>query len=346
MNQSERDAIIRTLDENKKQFINEQLKRGKKTIFSNVLAEWKASSVTEGIEEIADSWVLIDFLDAGETWKETSDLFCDCGKLLRYQYIVVNNQTGDTHKFGETHFEQHTNLPAQLVRDIIKGFENIDYEMDEILEKIKYGWNFRDINILIPDGFCIPQDIKEHFENDIPLLDRQINRLKAQIKNHINELEQQKRQKHIEKQQEEWLRKEEQSEEEKAKERELQKAKEQQLIEERNITIRTIHIGYLNIELSKKYMEAIILLLNQYPKSTIDVLSICRYLIEDFGASNDTYQGGKPRIFPHIALFLDVLVREDVLKLKISDLQNRHYIIQSGAQICEENVDGKQLSMF
>lgn len=104
---------------------------------------------------------------------------------LRYQYVVKNIKTEDIRKFGITHFEEHTGFPPSLVKQIIKGIEKIDYEKDEILTKLESGWRLEYEQIIdIPSEVKIPKDIQQHMDLDLPLLDRQIKRLKQLIADH------------------------------------------------------------------------------------------------------------------------------------------------------------------
>ena len=60
--------------------------------------------------------------------------------------------------------------------------------MDEILIKIMDGWVLENEWLPpIPEDMILPKDIAEHLENEIPLLERQVNRLRYEIRKHLKE---------------------------------------------------------------------------------------------------------------------------------------------------------------
>lgn len=68
-------------------------------------------------------------------------------------------------KFGITHFEEHTGIPPELAKEILKGFERIDYELDEILWKLSNEWNLSKEGIeYIPANIELPADIQAHYK--------------------------------------------------------------------------------------------------------------------------------------------------------------------------------------
>lgn len=193
----ERNRILEKMTIEQRDFLENSLKRGRKTVFANALTKKKAETfiLFEETEEIREQleWELIDYIDGGTVSK---DLLCECGKQLRYQYIVKNKKSGQVLKFGSTHFEEHTGIPANIVRLVIKGIQKIDFEMDEILNKFEDGYNldkFKSFNL--PEGI-IPKDILQQMSLELPLLDRQERRLyqiyndfsKRQFSKSLNEL--------------------------------------------------------------------------------------------------------------------------------------------------------------
>lgn len=118
LTQDERDELLQHLDERQRTFINEYLKRGRKTVFANVLAKGKGGDVPdEDVEQVASQWELIDYIDAGPGWRKKPQLFCECGRPLRYQYVVLNKETSEVKKFGINHFEEHVGIPPHLVKE-------------------------------------------------------------------------------------------------------------------------------------------------------------------------------------------------------------------------------------
>ncbi|PIB61845.1 hypothetical protein, partial [Pseudomonas sp. 2995-3] len=75
-------------------------------------------------------------------------------------------------------FEEHTEISSELVRRIKNGFQTIEYEMDDLLVKLNGGWSVNDQLPFIPEDYVFPKDMQIHLDANIPLLDRQIKRLK------------------------------------------------------------------------------------------------------------------------------------------------------------------------
>lgn len=182
----ERDELLNILSTEQREFIEFYVKRGKKTAFANVMAKDKGmmvpdSATVEEMEMLIDDWVLDDYIDNGFTNPDTP---CECGKPLRYQYIVRHLSTNQIRRFGIKHFEEHTGLSALLIASIKKGFNQIDYERDELLTKIGDGWSVLDHVSNIPSDLKIAKDIQNHLDANVPLLERQLNRLKRDIITH------------------------------------------------------------------------------------------------------------------------------------------------------------------
>ena len=109
--------ILAALTEKQKNFLEQHVKRGKKTAFANVMALDKGivlpNHATDAeIQSILDEWVLIEYIDNG---KSNANTPCECGRPLRYQYIVQHQTTKETRRFGITHFAEHTGLPAHML---------------------------------------------------------------------------------------------------------------------------------------------------------------------------------------------------------------------------------------
>lgn len=161
----------------------DQMTRGHRTVFANVLARQKGSVLPEDVsfeelERLLDGWIYIAYIDAGQV---SEDHRCECGRPLRYQHIVQHKQTGEVRKFGITHLEQHMELDAKTVRAIKQGFDKIDLELDEVLQKIQSGWTL-DQEMLPPFSHIeLPGDIQKHLDLNLPLLDRQLERLRRLI---------------------------------------------------------------------------------------------------------------------------------------------------------------------
>lgn len=185
-----RSNIFDALTEKQKDFLEQHVKRGKKTAFANVMALDKGivlpNHATDAeIQTILDEWVLIEYIDNGERNANTP---CECGRPLRYQYIVQHQTTKETRRFGITHFAEHTGLPAHIVKQIKDGFAAIDYERDELIMKLQNHWCLDDELSHFPNGFILPTDLKQQLDAGIPLLDTQFKRLRREISLFLQEL--------------------------------------------------------------------------------------------------------------------------------------------------------------
>lgn len=181
----EKDKLLASLNIQQRQYLLERLIRSRRTTFANIMARAKwafvpPNSTFEEIEALLDEWVYTHYIDAGEV---TPELRCECGRPLRYQHIVEHKTTGQVMKFGIQHLQDHLGIDAKMVQDIMEGFQAIDYEMDEILEKINRNWDNAD---KLPPGYEsieMPADIKDHLALNIPLLNAQLVKLRGLINN-------------------------------------------------------------------------------------------------------------------------------------------------------------------
>lgn len=295
----ERAEIMSTLTDEQKLFLDNYVKRGKKTKFANVIARnmqvpfFDDDLSDQEFEALGLEWILIDVKDAGENWNVTKELKCECGRTLRYQYIVKNTVTQDILKFGNDHFEEHTKISESIVREIKNGFKVIDYELDELLSKIRDGWIF---SLTIPDGLEIPSDIGDQLKLNLPLLDRQEIKLKSFI---FNFIEQQEREGIISNQQHD--ERHSSVDVETDNENTYSNYYQESIFDEpKNTTILEFSLTDVQKE---KVMD---LLENGYQSIRV----ICEVLINDGYVSNERYITRKPRIYPVICLFIESLVKQ------------------------------------
>jgi hypothetical protein len=69
--------------------------------------------------------------------------------------------------------------------------------MDELLYKIETNWQLNNEIPMLPENYEIPKNIKEHLEADVPLLERQVRRLKLDVINKLEELELERKQEEL-----------------------------------------------------------------------------------------------------------------------------------------------------
>lgn len=179
LNEDRRKILLNTLSSEQREYIMNYIKRGKKTAFANEMALSKGIILPEEIsdleiERMLNEWILIDYIDHGSV---SLDLRCECGRPLRRQYIVKHISTGAVKKFGIDHFQEHTGFSPEIIKEIIRGFSKIDYELDEILIKHERNWTLDPLYLTIPES-KLPIEIQEMLGLGLPLLERHINRLK------------------------------------------------------------------------------------------------------------------------------------------------------------------------
>jgi len=133
------------------------------------------------MENLLD-WILIDYEDFLTV---KSEIRCECGRPLRYRYTILHKPYGKKYTLGITHLEDHIKLSPEIVRLISSGLQKIDLERDEILTKIKDNWK---LSFDIPIDFEIPKDMQDQLRVNLPLLDRQEERLKNSIAVHIENI--------------------------------------------------------------------------------------------------------------------------------------------------------------
>jgi len=177
LSKSEVDRIMSSLTKEQQEFLLENIKQSKKSKWLEVLARNKGISIqqettTEVLEQLIDDWVLVEIFDSGFGCKNYR---CKCGMPLRYQYVIYNKKKGETIGLGIKCFEHYTNLPNEVVRDIIKEFHKLDLIRDEILQKVDSDYYFDITPYLYIKN--LPPMIVEQANLQLPLTDNQIARL-------------------------------------------------------------------------------------------------------------------------------------------------------------------------
>jgi len=180
LSQNERERLLSQVTEAQRDFLLNKVKRGKRTIFGNIMVNEKISviktvdvTLQEDEKEVLD-WTITDFVDFGKGNRFGK---CACGLTLRFMFTVKHLKTGKTIKYGKDHLSEFLNIGVKEIKGIISDLSAIDYELDQLLLKIEsndYGY---EIFYKVSDKMEVPKDIKEHIEAKVPFLDSQINRL-------------------------------------------------------------------------------------------------------------------------------------------------------------------------
>lgn len=319
----DRDRIMGSLSDEQQDYLRDFLKRGKRTAFASVLARLKGDGLEENAEHISTQWMFIEYIDAGEV---SNEHLCECGRPLRYQYIVKNLVTNKILKFGKDHFERHTGLPSSIVKAVLKGMYKIDCELDEILNKISSGWSlFEDLGISsIPDDLIMPIDIREHLELNLPLLDRQVMRLiddlrsyNTLMRNIVNENDFVDFEMYELKEEgqaslfDEDIVFEFNSDDDNIQTVRSQPMKVKPVSIEKNISYQ--FLSFAEQEFILQFIQNV---------NSVSVRQLCEFMIKEVGSLDKRYLTGKPHIYVRVCSYLDFLVTQG----KLSYIENLDYI--------------------
>lgn len=194
LTKDERDHILSNMSEVQREFLHTTLKRGRASAFANTLTINSTEKLNENdvknfmssfdIEEYENlsNWELVEIIDAGIV---DDSLKCECGRSLRYQYIVKNRETEKLLKLGRNHFAIHMGIPENVAQAVIRDLMKIDFELDEILFKFneKKDRSQRMYDFFEDFLYLFPETYKRQFDLNLPFLDKQI----AKITQLINE---------------------------------------------------------------------------------------------------------------------------------------------------------------
>lgn len=70
------------------------------------------------------------------------NLYCDCGRRLKNQFILRSRTSGRQLFLGISHFQQHASIPQKVAREIQAGINEINLYMDSILLAYQSGYRF------------------------------------------------------------------------------------------------------------------------------------------------------------------------------------------------------------
>lgn len=70
------------------------------------------------------------------------NLYCDCGRRLKNQFILRSRSTEKRLCLGITHFQQHASIPMTVAKEIQRGINEVHLYMDSILLKYQSGQRF------------------------------------------------------------------------------------------------------------------------------------------------------------------------------------------------------------
>ena len=74
--------------------------------------------------------------------RKSHHLKCECGRSLKYQYIVQSVKTGKKLKLGISHFKDHLNISDELANEIKSNLHKVDLAINELLWLETSGYKF------------------------------------------------------------------------------------------------------------------------------------------------------------------------------------------------------------
>ena len=119
---NERKSLFQQLTKPQQELVNQQKKYQVRSLF--LQNKYLFTSVWE--------FVRLNIDDDYERGKR-SQLKCDCGRPLKYQFVIESKQTGQEVHLGIQHFKAHLGIPQILAEDIKKGVAHVDLYLDELL---------------------------------------------------------------------------------------------------------------------------------------------------------------------------------------------------------------------
>ncbi|WP_105614692.1 hypothetical protein [Vallitalea okinawensis] len=169
MNEKERHLCLSSLNEEQRQFLQTYIRQSKCDIWVEQLAQLKGIELNSrnDTDELND-FILVDVLDGGYGKRPHQ---CECGRALRFQYIVKHTRKEIEFKLGSECFKKFTNMDTSFVKDVKKGFNKVNKELDDILERCTSG-TFNVNNFLIYADL-MPSRYVEQLELNLPLSQKQ-----------------------------------------------------------------------------------------------------------------------------------------------------------------------------
>lgn len=341
LTKEQRESLQQYATKEQLDFLMHHVKRGQRTKFLNMMAEKKVTLVRsqdislEDIEQDASGWYLDEYIDYGKGNRLGK---CACNLPLRRVFTVKHETTGKRIDYGENHLIQFLGIDHHILRDLVRHLTVIDLEFDELLIKIKdnkYGYDLLESDF---HGMKIPDDIQAHVDANVPLLDRQIDRLYRklrQLEREFKQAEQEERLKALKEEQQRILE---------------QMEREQKKLEQVVMNVR----NQLPPNATKEVIAYQLVL-----EGISSVVEICHILIEYFGADSTLSVGvhKRPRILPTILQTLLEQVEKGNLiiieKIGVEDClfrPNHHDVVidleDDEEEVKPNNEGEEQLSLF
>ena len=127
--ETHRQSIIRKLNHMQRDVLDKYHKKTKRSILQNEIIQK------------TDKWEFID-IKVGENYRDNTKsqaerLYCQCGAELKYQYQLLDKQSGELIGLGETCFEHYTGISSEVAEQIKKEQLELDEWLDDILLNVE-----------------------------------------------------------------------------------------------------------------------------------------------------------------------------------------------------------------
>ncbi|MFD0051462.1 DUF3883 domain-containing protein [Actinomycetes bacterium NPDC127524] len=171
LSRSERSKLLKSLSIVQQEALFSAISITYKSEFGNLLASFKGT----------EQWDFYRYIDHGEV---ISAAKCECGRPLRYEFVLKHKETQKLRSLGSTHLQEELKIPDDIAKEVKNSLHNIDYDLDEILTRVKNQWELSEyiLPFLNQKEFILPMDIKILLDADLPILERQENRLRDLVK--------------------------------------------------------------------------------------------------------------------------------------------------------------------
>lgn len=177
MNEKERYLCIESLNGEQRFFLETYMKQSKCDIWVEQLATLKGIELnSENDVNKLNDYILVDVLDGGYGNRPYQ---CECGRALRFQYIIKHSTKEIELKLGSECFKKFTNMDTSFIKSVKKGFTKVNTELDDILERYTSG-AFNVNNFLIYEDL-MPSRYVEQLKLNLPLSQKQESKVEKLI---------------------------------------------------------------------------------------------------------------------------------------------------------------------
>lgn len=124
-----------TLNRQHRQKLLDDLTDSQRMILSKHYKNKQKNDLFNEIYNSSDEWEFVD-LNIDENYSSSNShnpLQCECGRKLKYQYVLYSKAKDEVIKLGITHFTEHTNIPTNVANQIKNKLFKIDSWLDDIL---------------------------------------------------------------------------------------------------------------------------------------------------------------------------------------------------------------------